>query len=639
MLRLARSLLAPFALASCLAVAAVSACGSHGSSNAFTPGSDASVDGGDDAAVEAGPLEGLQAIDVEPGSANLLAGDQTTSASFTATGTFADGTKRDITSEVGWSAQPPALLSASGTKVTPTGNGGGVGTMAAAGNGISGSAYVLVKYVETVYGPGANPGDATKFQGPADPSLAPALVYPLDGVLVPPNLDAMEFQWMPAPGSTEYDLEFSGPTIDLHVYATCQAIGATGGCGLAPDSATWSAIVQTLEGQDPAQVVVRALGASGKVGTSAPAHIQFATDAVQGGLYYFNTKSQTLADGGMEQPGIYRYDFAKNTVGPFFTQQQCAGCHALSNDGTKMLAPICTNARGCGRPLQLAVVDVATGNFVTPPMPVGDSDTQAWTPDDKYYVTTPSCGGYSPTPPNGCTGYSGGVMTLVDASNNTAVGNVPVLPGTLFPAFSNDGKHLAYARGNPYNGPLSLTGASLSTIEFFEPSFGAETQLVKSQGENNYYPSYSPDDQWVLFDRSTCAAGDPPSNCDTYDDPSAQMWVVAAGGGTPVALARANGTGQLRDSWPKWSPFKGTYKGGDIFWITFSSSREYGLRTRDATNQPTGVRQLWLVGFDLTRAKGGTDPSFAPLWLPFQEVTTSNHIGQWTQKVVGGGPQ
>ena len=92
-----------------------------------------------------------------------------------------------------------------------------------------------------------------------------------------------------------------------------------------------------------------------------------------------------------DKPGIFRYDFDTAKVGPFFTQGQCAGCHALSNDGTKMLAPICTDERGCGRPMQLAIVDVATKAVITPPMPVGDSDTQTWSPDNKFYVTTPQC--------------------------------------------------------------------------------------------------------------------------------------------------------------------------------------------------------------------------------------------------------
>jgi hypothetical protein len=34
-------------------------------------------------------------------------------------------------------------------------------------------------------------------------------------------------------------------------------------------------------------------------------------------------------------------------------------------------------------------------------------------------------------------------------------------------------------------------------------------------------------------------------------------------------------------------------------------------------------------------APPGTDPSFAAFALPFQDITTSNHIAQWTTEVVG----
>ena len=64
-----------------------------------------------------------------------------------------------------------------------------------------------------------------------------------------------------------------------------------------------------------------------------------------------------------------------------------------------------------------------------------------------------------------------------------------------------------------------------------------------------------------------------------------------------------------------------------------SSIRDYGFRvTTDSMGNH--VRQLWIVGFDPVKAITGQDPSFAPVWLPFQDPASSNHIGQWTEKVV-----
>ena len=384
-------------------------------------------------------------------------------------------------------------------------------------------------------------------------------------------------------------------------------------------------------------LTVHGAGATpGKAG-SAKLSMQLAATDVAGGLYYFNTLAETQSDGGTTPPGIYRFNFENGAHEPFFSQQECAGCHALSKDGTKLLAPICTNDRQCGRPLQLAVVDVATKQFVTPAMPIGDSDTQTWSPDNAFYVTTPSCGAIDPNPTVACSTFTGGVLKLIDAKTNTLVNTVPTGTGAMFPSFSNDGKRLVYARGGTYQGPLSILNSSLYTIDFNAPNWGTEQTLLSSGGENNYYPSFSPDDAWVVFARSACDQGEDTANCNSYDDPSARVTVMpATAGGTAIDLAQANGTGKLDNSWPKWSPFQGQYKGGGLYWITFSTMRDYGFRTTDAQGQPTHVRQLWLVGFDIARAHAGQDPSFAPVWLPFQDAATSNHIGQWTEKVVGG---
>ncbi len=581
---------------------------------------------------EAGPLDGLKSITLTPTSASLIAGDMPTTQAFTASGTFNDGTSRDVTSLVVWSAGPGELLTTAGATVATAGIGGD-GTMTATAGTVSASAPVNVKLIKTILAPGALPGSDTKFGGATDATFVSNVVYPLAGALFPPNLQPMEIQWAPPAGATIFDLHLVGDVMDLHIYTPCNVIGATGGCGLVTDVANWTTITSTLQGRSAAVLTVRAADAAGtKVGVSAPSPIRFSLGRVEGGLYYFNTRSTMADDGGPSAAGIFRYDFDTAKVEPFFTQQQCAGCHALSRDGTKMIAAICTDARGCGRPLQVAVVDVATKTFITPPMPAGDSDTHTWSPDNKYYVTTPSCGTIAAD--GTCASGSNGVMSLIDATTNTLVGPVGAGAGAMFPSFSNDGKHLVYARGNPYNGPLGLTNAGLFSVGFTAPTWGTEAPLLSIPANNVFHPSYSPDDAWVVFTQSFCAPGDPADACDSYNDPSARIGVVSAAGGAPIDLALANGTGKLTNSWPKWSPFQNAYKDGNVYWLTMSSSREYGFRTRDGANAPTGVRQLWLVGFDAAKAKAGMDPSFAPVWLPFQETIGSNHIGQWTTKII-----
>ena len=597
-----------------------------------------------------GEFDGLESIEVTPKEADLLAGDTNTSQAFTATGRFKDGSTKDVTASALWRVSKEQLLAMNGATATPTGTRGGITTLSASAGGITGDATVRVKWAKTILQPGAAAGSDLRFKGTTDDAkLAPTVAYPLNGSLLPPNLPPIEVQWKPAAGTDLFDVAFVGTTLDLHLITPCNAIAATGGCGLVIEQNTWTNITATLAGDDPADVIVKGAGATAGIsGASSKIATQVTNDDIKGGLYYFTTR----ANAG-EKPGIYRYDFKTAKVGSFYTAGQCAGCHALSKDGTKMLAPVCTDARGCGRPLALAVVDVATKQAVSPAMPVGDSDTQTWSPDNKFYITTPSC---QTIDANGaCAGFSGGKMTLIDATSSANLGAIPAGAGAMYPSFSNDGKRVVYARGGSYRAPLSIQQASLFTLDFdgtkSPPTWGAEKPLLQAGNaadfENNYHPSFSPDDKWILFTRSFCKAGvdDPGSGdingnvCDTYNDYTARTWIMSGGGGNAVECARANGDGRNIVSWPKWAPFKSTYKGGDIFWYTVSSTRDYGFRAlhdHDAKGNPTnGVQQLWLVGVDPKKVAAGQDPSFAIVWLPFQDVASSNHIGQWTEQIIG----
>lgn len=176
-------------------------------------------------------------------------------------------------------------------------------------------------------------------------------------------------------------------------------------------------------------------------------------------------------------------------------------------------------------------------------------------------------------------------------------------------------------------------------------AWSAPTTIVpRAPGKNHYYPAFSPDNALIVYDESTCPAGtNSDHNCDADSDPSARLFIVkAAAGGTPIALARANAGGKLdgattdlTNSFPKWSPFVYRNKrAGRLFWVTFSSTRNYGLRPPptpfDTSHNPKGSL-IWMTAVDPDAALGGTDPSSSAFALPFQDTQTSNHIAQWTR--------
>jgi hypothetical protein len=117
------------------------------------------------------------------------------------------------------------------------------------------------------------------------------------------------------------------------------------------------------------------------------------------------------------------------------------------------------------------------------------------------------------------------------------------------------------------------------------------------------------------------------------------------GSATPVLLANANAPGvadngntSLTNSFPKWAPFTAQLdEFHKLYWFTFSSTRQYGLRSPPApasTDETNKGTLIWMVGVQV--GIDGQDPSFAAFCLPFQDVTTSNHIAQWTKVFIKG---
>jgi hypothetical protein len=171
-------------------------------------------------------------------------------------------------------------------------------------------------------------------------------------------------------------------------------------------------------------------------------------------------------------------------------------------------------------------------------------------------------------------------------------------------------------------------------------------------GKNRYYPAISPDGATVLYDESTCSGtptmgATPDRSCNADTDPTATMFIsrLPPADATPIALTKANSPGvgdngntSLTNSFPKWAPF--TVQQDEfhkLFWFTFSSSRQYGLRSPPAsasTSETTKGTLIWMVGVQV--GTNGEDPSFTAFCLPFQDITTSNHIAQWTKVFIPG---
>jgi hypothetical protein len=232
------------------------------------------------------------------------------------------------------------------------------------------------------------------------------------------------------------------------------------------------------------------------------------------------------------------------------------------------------------------------------------------------------------------------------------------------PFWSHDGSLLVYtsfaqpaasnATGNPQglNGDLK-TGGQIAIADATTTSIMDDARVLVQRQSNTtmYYPCVSEDSKWVVYNQSSCggnpnatdvnyngSAGYGTGVCDGYDDSTAQLAMVDTSGGMLPALDYANGAGNAYDnSWPRFSPDSGSFRGDSLYWVAFSSRRPYGVQnntTGIASSQP----QLWFAAITLGEINP-TDPSHAPVWLPGQNPAGNgspygNHVPQWVRVAI-----
>jgi hypothetical protein len=505
---------------------------------------------------------------------------------------------KDVTATASFSLDDPSLGSFAGATFTPAGQPGRA-TVHCVADGQVAETSLTIKTQQVIITTGA-PADAPgKFGGAIDPSKAPSLVYPADGTMVPPNMNVLELHFLPGANNDLFELTFSAALLDVKVYLTCSPLN--GGCAYTPDAKVWKLVAEAGRGLDPIKYTLRGVSSAspGAVGVSATQTISFGEEDMLGGLYYWNAAGSTM-----------RYEFGKSgqSAETYMNAFQagagtCVGCHVLSRDGKRIV-----EGMDIPGPAAYKVFDVATksvlfgepGVFTT----LG-ANFFSFSPDNKQLMAS-----------------DGNSIVLRDVENNgNALADPLVKQGTM-PDWSSDGKTMVYAKGPAgiagFGNP-GVSSASLETLTFDGTTWNNGPSLVPYTGQNNFYPSYSPDNAWVLFNRSA-------SNQNSYDAPDARCWVVSAAGGKAIQLAVASTGG---DSWPKWAPIVQKYKGGSLLWLTFSSRRAYGLRLGSGNK----TAQIWMTAFDPVRAAKGEDASFPAFWLPFQDIKSGNHIAQWVLHV------
>jgi hypothetical protein len=545
-----------------------------------------------------------------------------------------NGAEKDVSASVTWFVDRPALVpSIVAGLATTSDTAGGVVLVQAGAGGVSAAATLTIKFTATnlVTGVGATPAlpaaPGPVFAGPADAARAPQLVYPNDGVLLPPNLTGIEVHYRPGSAqNTLFEIGFANANTDVRVYTRCVTL--EDGCVYRPEAAVWRQVAETNRGTGAVAITVRGTDDQGTaVGHSASVQMSFSKDDVRGGLYYWTTTLKS----------ILRWDFASQTqtqaqtvVGPADGDgKTCVGCHSLSRDGKKMVATL--GGQNDGR---ILLWDIATKTAMAKPFTLQRSQFESWNSTGTSFV-----GMYTDDKPN----HSGpSNLLLFDGTTALKTGEIDL--GGLradHPDWSRDDQHIVFTSvdtaGSYTDQKPQKSG--LAYIEKTAAGWSAPTTLLPAvAGKNRYYPAVAPTSDFIVFNESTCPGGASGADCDADTDPTALLYALPLPPGTaqPMLLGKANAPGVndgtntvLTNTYAKWSPFIFQLdEAHKVLWATFSSKRRYGLY------KDTGNLYIWMFAVDAGGAKASADPSFAAFCLPFQALDTSNHIAQWTEQAV-----
>lgn len=541
---------------------------------------------------------------------------------------------------------------------------------------------------EDPYGPYATPAlpdnPASAFTGEPVVARAPVLVYPNDGSLLPPNLGRLEVHFQPgAVENTLFEVRFQSEVSDLVYFTRCYAPGQDepnpnnrqfepGSCTFFLEDDDLELLASSNQGRGPVTLSVRGSDGAGAFGQSASFDLEFAEKRIDGAVYYWSASGP---------PSIMRFDFgsASSQAETFVRASDvpgasgCVGCHALSRQGDKVIF-----GWGGAQASRLVYVDDLSRPKTDPEFfayagPTNDPNATAngsFNPDGTEFVAvSPAASGAD----------ADSLLHFHDGVSGARVSQLelPVVPNN--PDWSPKGDKIAFsAIGGDEIWRVRFLGSGISYIQRQGDAWDAANpvELVPpASGKNRFNPTFFPDGELLLFSEvddesySSDAAGACSAStadgagtlCNGYSDPGARTWAVAVEpGGAPVLLARAAAVGvgdelaatapqegvaksDLMDTFPKPSPFQITHRGNTLGWFTVGSQRRAGLRKKFAngsivTGEPDSQALLWMFAVDTGRVKAGEDGSYPGFFLPFQDLKTSNHMAQWTERIVSDAP-
>jgi hypothetical protein len=527
-------------------------------------------------------LPGLVAIDVSPADQMLAIALPSSPqvVTYSALGHFSNGTTRDITAQLAWTTDNPApgSFTEPGTYTSSNAAGGHV-AIRAAHDAIAATATLTVAISATLVDDSFPPPSSDLFgpdaQAVTDVMKSPAIAYPADATTFPQELAPALFQYVHSPMTDAYRLSFTSDVLALTII--------TGADRWRPDPDVWALIERSHLGASVTFEVDATIStAPATIYTGAPITIAFTPDGPGGALYF----------GAMMKQGVLRGTLASSTATKVYPPPgdlTPTDDEMVSLDGQTMAVAYMDHLR---------TIDLATSTVLAMPnVPMGWA---AVSPDGTLVVVA-----------------NMGMLSLHDARTGQGIGSPDGhidLGGQMatHPDWSPDGTRLVVTFGTGVSND-DLKGGSIATLAYRGTGAWDPLQIVVSSTadtDNNYFPKWSPGGDYLAYVHA---------NGPTKDAPSAELRLVASGGGAPIVLQRASHQlalatdPMLADTMPTWAP-------GPRPWLAFTSTRPYGV-----VRPMIGSSQIWITAIDVAQI----DPSASAFWMPAQDISGTNTTPSW----------
>jgi hypothetical protein len=453
----------------------------------------------------------------------------------------------------------------------------------------------------------------------------PCLFEPEMGSLFPNNWLRPRFRFNTAHNENLFEIKLAIPN-EVHplVIYTTQS-------GYKLDKAAWAAITNVAQGSTIHVTIRSAVLANGAL-TAGPflgteGDIEIAPVSASGSIVYWTTSGGTVLKG---------FKIGDETVQPVITPSQsstaCVACHTSTPDGVYVGLTASGNINDGSGPGYISIRSIAAmasdaGIASEPPFLSPSAKTLLARQDQhapSFSISHWRTGDHTMLSMLPVAGKTEIVWTDLEATS-TAQGTgwgVIARMGDANAAsagvFSRDGSKIVYSSTSSAGAGVITSDGALYTVPYANRAGGAATPLMGANDAayHHFYPTFAADDRLIAFNR--VAAGQ-----SSYNDPTAEVFVVPSAGGTATRLAANDPPACLgkpspgiTNSWPKWSPEVKGSPTSLYYFLVFSSTR----------NAATMGPQLYVAPIVVTN---GVVKSYAALYLWNQPEMEHNHTPAW----------